>query len=231
MKLPQPERALDRFGVLLAVVVLAIVVLATVDTSESFPRAALANAVSGAALLVAAWTAGVSARARRAAVLLVLGVVVGNGVYAVLNYTRQTDVGAVGNLVNAGWAIAALLVPIVVVRRLLQHEQVGLATVFGAVAAYLEIAVAFAIGVQALDLISADAVFGSEVPSTSYMYVSLITISTTGYGDFVPVTTAARLMLSSEAVVGQVFLVTFVAIVVTRFSSTASSRRAEPPLQ
>jgi voltage-gated potassium channel Kch len=57
------------------------------------------------------------------------------------------------------------------------------------------------------------------------MYVSLTTISTLGIGDIVPATQTARLLVSAEAVLGQIFLVTVVAIVVARF---AGERRPRP---
>ncbi len=43
-------------------------------------------------------------------------------------------------------------------------------------------------------------------------------MSTLGIGDIVPTTQVARLLVSSEAVLGQVFLVTIVAIVVSQFA-------------
>ncbi len=54
------------------------------------------------------------------------------------------------------------------------------------------------------------------------MYVRLTSISTLGIGDIVPTTQTARLLLSSEAVLGQVFLVTVVAIAVSRFAGGPS---------
>jgi hypothetical protein len=59
------------------------------------------------------------------------------------------------------------------------------------------------------------------------MYFSLTTIATLGYGDFVPVTEVGRLAAMSEAVIGQVYLVTFVAMVVSRFAAAppGSNRR------
>ena len=54
------------------------------------------------------------------------------------------------------------------------------------------------------------------MPTTPYMYVSLESIATLGLGDLARVTDsdASR---CSEAVIGQVFLVTFVAMIVSRF--------------
>ena len=71
------------------------------------------------------------------------------------------------------------------------------------------------LGASAYDLAVED-VFGAAVPTTPYMYVSLESIATLGLGDLARVTDsdASR---CSEAVIGQVFLVTFVAMIVSRF--------------
>jgi hypothetical protein len=46
------------------------------------------------------------------------------------------------------------------------------------------------------------------------MYFSLSTITTVGYGDLTAITPFARLVATAEAVSGQVYLVTFVAMLV-----------------
>ena len=114
------------------------------------------------------------------------------------------------------WLIAAALVPVVVARRVVEHRTVTVQTLLGAVAAYLQIAVAYAFAFQAIDAVGARPLFGVQVPTTSYMYASLTAISTLGYGDLVPVTELGRLVAVSEAIVGQVYLVTFVAMLASR---------------
>ena len=51
------------------------------------------------------------------------------------------------------------------------------------------------------------------------MYFSLVTISTVGYGDYTAAHDLGRMAAGSEAVLGQVFLVTFVALIVSRFAA------------
>jgi hypothetical protein len=46
------------------------------------------------------------------------------------------------------------------------------------------------------------------------MYFSLVTITTLGYGDLAAVEPLGRLLTTIEAVIGQVYLVTFVAMIV-----------------
>ena len=55
--------------------------------------------------------------------------------------------------------------------------------------------------------------FGSEEPPTSFTCYSLVTITTLGYGDL-SAAALGRLLSTTEAVLGQVYLVTFVAMIV-----------------
>jgi hypothetical protein len=117
------------------------------------------------------------------------------------------------------WLLAAALTPVLIARRVLQHTVVTIQTIMGSVAAYLQIAVAYAFLFQTLDALSSTRFFGQEVSTTTYMYFSLVTISTVGYGDFSAVTEVGRMAAASEAVIGQVYLVTFVALIVSRFAA------------
>jgi voltage-gated potassium channel Kch len=54
------------------------------------------------------------------------------------------------------------------------------------------------------------------------VYYSFITLTTTGYGDFVPLADVARMVAVTEALLGQVYLVTIVALLV---SNVGGSRR------
>nr|WP_281360224.1 potassium channel family protein [Isoptericola halotolerans] len=66
-----------------------------------------------------------------------------------------------------------------------------------------------------VDAYSAEPFFGTDEPTTSFMYFSMTTITTLGYGDLAAVTPLGRLLATSEAIVGQVYLVVFVALIVS----------------
>lgn len=220
------HRLLDQFGWLLVLVLATIVGQSLIDTGETLIGSSVTHAISGAALLLAVRAAGVSRRWRRATDILVGVVVVSNVALVLLSHLlgaaadRPSEAGP-----ELLWLAAAILVPVVVARRLLEHHVVTVQTILGAVATYLQIAVAYAFAYQALDVETAEDVFGAAVPTTSYMYVSLESITTLGLGDLAPVTELGRLAVVSEAVIGQVFLVTFVAMIVSRFDFGAGHRR------
>ena len=215
---------LDRFGWVLILVVLAIVGLLLIDVSGSFIKSSLTHALSGSVLVVAVRAVGLNRRLCRVVDLVVVTFLLVNVVLAVLDATsgvRLYGDGAVSP--ELAWLITTALVPIVVARRLATHRVVTTQTVMGTVAAYLQIAVAYAFVFHAVGQWQPGSMFGHLVTTPSYMYFSLTTITTTGYGDLAPTSEFARLFAVSEAVIGQIFLVTFVALIVARFAGSAAT--------
>ncbi|HSO64513.1 MAG TPA: potassium channel family protein [Ornithinibacter sp.] len=214
------EDPVDRFGVLLFFVVATIVVSSVVDVGASYRASLLAHSMSGAALIAAARATGVRRAGRR---LVIAAVSVAIGLLALLAIAESVygpnPLGvAPARGADPVWLALVLVVPVIVLRRVARHTVVGTRTVLGVVSTYLQIGVAYAALFQAIDAWSTTYAFGEQQTSNAYMYVSLTTMSTLGIGDIVPATALARLVLSSEAVLGQVFLVTVVAIVVSRFA-------------
>ena len=107
-----------------------------------------------------------------------------------------------------------VLAPVVVVRRLLHHHDVTRRTLEGAISAYLLIPVAFQFIFLTVDDLVPGGFFGSPKPPMAFMYFSLTTVTTVGYGDLAPASDVGRLLATVEALLGQVFLVTFVALLV-----------------
>jgi len=61
----------------------------------------------------------------------------------------------------------------------------------------------------------------------NYLYFSFITLTTTGYGDISPAFGPGRMIAVTEAVIGQLYLVSVVAIVVSAFGK----RKKSPSLE
>ncbi len=92
----------------------------------------------------------------------------------------------------------------------------------GAIAIELTIAMTFAIVYRGIDLMTAAQAFRHAVqtPGVSqglgqYVYFSFTTLTSTGYGDFVPVHPFARSAANVEALVGQLFPATLLARLVS----------------
>lgn len=109
----------------------------------------------------------------------------------------------------------------VILRRLLEGRTVTVDDILGALCGYLLAGVAFANIYGAIELLSPGA-FAINTPISGllvnwyereslFVYYSLSTLTTMGYGDITPVAPAARSTAVIEAVVGQFYLAVVVA--------------------
>jgi voltage-gated potassium channel len=115
---------------------------------------------------------------------------------------------------------AALLVTAtlpVTLSRVLHHQRVTQETVLGALCSYVLVGLLFAFAYLALDLIR-DAPFFAQPglhQESEYLYFSFVTLTTLGFGDLSPGVGLPQALTALEALLGQVFLVTLVARLVT----------------
>jgi len=134
-------------------------------------------------------------------------------------------------VVRGGWLEIVVLIiygtlvamaPVAILRRVgrdFTAEGVDLEIVLGALCAYLFIGAWYAFLYHAMaDLFHAPffAQPGEE-DSLNYLYFSLATLTTVGYGDLSPALGSGRMLAVTEAIVGQLYLVTVVALVVSQY--------------
>ncbi|MEX1104683.1 MAG: ion channel [Ilumatobacteraceae bacterium] len=208
---------------LLAAVILLFVLQA------SLADTALARAVqmlaAGTALLLAVRLADVSRRWRLAVVSVVaLGVVA--VVADVLAPESDASTGILllvnGLLVAAG--------PPAIFRAIRRHRAITARTLVGAVTIFVLVGLFFAFVYRSLlvfDPTSFQASVGTLRPPTM-QYLSFVTITTVGFGDVIPVSDLARTIVALEALVGQVYLVTVVALVVGNLGQQRLRRVGRP---
>ncbi len=198
----------DSYALVLGLL-LASVFLAVVAPDETWGRV-LRDTVLAATVVVAYWTA----TARRAfliprvivpSIALVL-VVVG----AVEGATTQAVSAAIGAVLTAGVAY-------LVARDLADRRSVDIQTVLGALSLYVLLGIFFA-SLYALVAEIGDGAFftrGDDGSQGERVYFSFVTISTTGFGDLAPASGVGRAFAVMEIIIGQLYLVTVVAILVT----------------
>jgi hypothetical protein len=115
---------------------------------------------------------------------------------------------------------AALLVTAtlpVTLSRVLRHQRVSHETVLGALCTYVLVGLLFAFAYLAIDSIR-DAPFFAQAgqhQESEYLYFSFVTLTTLGFGDLSPAVGLPQALTALEALLGQVFLVTLVARLVT----------------
>jgi hypothetical protein len=221
---PTPTRFIDRFVFLCAIVVFALTLLLLVDMVDAATgwQEALSIAVTmltGGMLLLAINASGVRHR------FLVIGRII---VLATLVVAVGTAfVGGLSPVITGFWVLLVVAAPILVLRRVLEHQVVTSETLFGAVSVYLLLAIAGTYVFLFIQTASGNLYFGTKEPTTAFAYFSLVTITTLGYGDLSPVDAVARASAGLLAVTGQVYLVVIVARLVSMYSgvSLRSQRR------
>ena len=199
----------DRFGVLLALL-LATFLFGGI-TDDRWPR--LVTAALGLAALGVGVTSTDLLRRRALSAALAVTSVTGGSLVVVLPADHLgAGVGALGQAIVLGAILAA------VVARVLRHETVTRSTLAGAIAAYIIIGLVFAWIFLALrGFTSTPAI---EPPSEAMpAYYSFVVLTTLGFGDITPVTELARRLSAIEAMVGQIFLATLVARLVSMFGT------------
>jgi hypothetical protein len=126
--------------------------------------------------------------------------------------------------VTSLWLAALLAFAIVVLmwRVLVRSKVVTLETIFGALSGYLLIGFTFAALLSAVNYLHHGPLFANNQPANpaTIQYFAFITMTTTGYGDFVPAAEPARTFAVADALTGQIFLVTLVARLVSIFGTS-----------
>jgi len=124
-------------------------------------------------------------------------------------------------------ALAFLVVTVIIaLRRVLTSLRVSRDTIAAAVCVYLLLAVIWAMAFSLIELARPGSFqFGGRLLATSrsmegpmvseFLYLSLITLTTVGYGDVLPMTAVARRIAALEAVVGQLYLAILIARLVS----------------
>ena len=159
---------------------------------------------------------------RRTTGLFVTAVLAGSAIMLALWFITETGKG-IANI----WAGVVLLFAVAaIVHRTLAISTVTMQNIYGAISAYLIIGVAFASFFAAIGHLNGGHFFadGQQGSTQTFQYFSFTTLTTVGYGDFTAAGSFGRAMADLEALTGQIFLVTLVAFLVTRFRT-----RGEPP--
>jgi len=122
---------------------------------------------------------------------------------------------------SAAWLIGGLTLSIVVARAVFAPGKITYHRIVGAVFLYLNIGLIFValFGFEALLMPKAftglGSLQGTFAITGDLIYFSFVTLTTTGYGDIVPIHPYARSLTNVEAIIGQVYPATLLARLVT----------------
>ena len=124
------------------------------------------------------------------------------------------------HLLATAWLIIAITLGTIVARAVFGQGRVTYHRIVGAVLLYLLIAVGFAtlfmfVGLSVPDAFKEISFKDDAALASELFYLSFVTLTSTGYGDIVPVHPLARSLCNIEAVIGQLYPTTLLARLVT----------------
>jgi Ion channel len=100
-----------------------------------------------------------------------------------------------------------------VLRAVITETKVGFRTILGAISVYIVFALLFTFLYVGIERLQSGAFFAGD-PHTQtgdYVFFSITTLTTTGYGNLVPAAQPGKMFSGLEMLLGQIFLVTLIA--------------------
>lgn len=203
----QRVRAPDSYGVLFLLIVASIFAS---TANGSVAGTSVATVLQVATAVYALWTSRATSSTRR----IVAVVVAAAAVASILASSGGSSKHIAG---VSGAQLALTLVSLIaVVRRLGKHPVVNGETLMGAMSVYLLLGLAFAAIYGVVGSIQSGGFFVGVGDGTwsDRLYFSFVTLTTVGFGDLTTSSGIGRMFAITEALSGQLYLVSVVALVV-----------------
>ena len=207
------ERGKERYGLALTLILASMVFI------MAAPEGGWVSVVSlslQAAALFASLRAAQPSFKLRVALGITIGLVIAVA-WTQASFGDQVDSGYVDIATLALVLVAAPVITWGLIRQVRERGAITIHTMLGVLCIYLLMSLAFASAFAAVTQISGDPFFteGSDWDTiNNYLYFSLTTITTVGIGDLTPATDLGRSLTAAEALLGQIYLVTVVAVIV-----------------
>jgi hypothetical protein len=207
---------------------LLVLILVSLTFQLASPEGDLTHVVTillqGGTFLAAIWTSQARTRLLRIA----------SGVVIVITLVSALVFAASGHVDDAGARIVSLLLvflaPVAILQGIIVHfrEEGGVTvqTMFGVLCIYLLIGSLFAFVYGTVDDLGSTRFFAqiANGDTSDYLYFSFATLTTTGYGDLTAATDLGRSLAITEALIGQIYMVTVVAVIVGNLRRPAARR-------
>jgi hypothetical protein len=217
--------ALDSYGLLLLMIMVSLVVGSIGSNLHEDLLAVLRTVILAGTFLFALHTSGAKRSLYFASFVLIAAAI---GASVIVSSGTET-----GDAVDA---VAAFLLVIgalfTILRRFAAHPLITGQSVLAAICVYLLIGLGYAAVYGFIGAVDPTGLFGPQTgagTSVIRMYYSFITMTTVGYGDFVPYADTTRMIAVTEALIGQVYLVTIVALLVSQVGHRRPKRDGADP--
>jgi len=209
----------NRYGLLLVVLLVSYVL-------SAFVQGKWVAAVQIGLFLGVSLIAFQAERIKRRTARLLMGVIIAGSVVAVVLALNKSEVDS--GLAYSWSALLLLAAAIVIIRRVLAQPEVSLRSIYGAVSAYVIIGLMFAAIYAAINQFTAEEFFtqGPVASLKTFQYFSFTTLTTLGYGDYTAKGSGGQAVAVMEAMLGQIFLATLVARLVSGFRRADRGQQA-----
>jgi Ion channel len=208
----------DRYGELFLLIVLSMLLSAANTTWLKV----VAIMLLGGTVLFAFLVSRAPQRAWRLAIVLVpIGVIFGI-------VGHESDSRLADSIMAAVSVILPVAAIVVLGRRIVKDlPSVSARTILGLLSVYLLMGMMFAALFTSIAVISDEPFFAETKTAepVDYTYFSYVTLATVGYGDFTAANPMPRMLSAIEGLMGQLYLVTVVAVAVSR----VRTRRSQTP--
>lgn len=218
------DRHRERYGLLLGAIIVAFAIQGVTEPGKW--EQVLTSALLGVTLLLAFSAAEAKPWVMRGLALLVVGVILVSVVEAI---NGNVDAAAT-RLANALVVILAPPAIIVgVVRSLRARQTVTLEAVFGVLCVYILVGMFFAFLYGSIDRLGGSPFFASGAPASvaRCLYFSFTSLTTVGYGDLTARSNLGHTLSVSEALLGQIYLVTVVSLIVANLGRNGPVSRSQ----
>ncbi len=130
----------------------------------------------------------------------------------VLHFYKNTGLEILGTIFEV---VFFAFIIVIILRHILIQDEVTGDLIAGAAVVYLLMGIIWTYAYRLIQIIHPGSFFIAESQSLAntaqFLYYSFVTMTTLGYGDIFPVTTAAKSCVILEALIGQLYLVIMVA--------------------
>jgi hypothetical protein len=137
---------------------------------------------------------------------------------------------------DSGRAVTLLLIGLVppaivtgLIKLFREEGSVTVETMFGGLCLYLIVGLFFGTAFAAMEEIGGNAFFHqlsvAQSETNDFLYFSFTTLTTVGYGDLTAATNFGRSLAITEALIGQIYLVTVVAVIISNMRPSRARPR------
>jgi len=208
------DRGKERYGLALTLILASMIFIMAAPTG---PWAQVVSLSLQALALFASLRAAQPSIHLRVACAVIIGLVI------LAAWTQASFSGDVNSdyVHLATFALVVIATPVItlgLVRQVRERGAITVHTMLGVLCIYLLMCLAFASGFGAVAAYQNEPFFtqgASWDEINNYLYYSLTTITTVGMGDLTPSTDLGRSLTGAEALIGQIYVITVVAVIVS----------------